>query len=192
MIAALLLLVAALGPGSRVPPTPASDAPPPPATAVERSERIELAMAMIHGGPSPGYWRALGPEAVPDLEAIARDRSALPSRRARALEGLSFLGGDRAVAALRELSAAEGLPFSVRSAAIEGVGRTLPAAELSAALRPVLRGAAHPAERAVAAEVLADRAPSACGAVRARVAREAAHDRGQFGRALSRCAALGR
>jgi hypothetical protein len=188
--AVLLYVLALLGPDA--PRSAAPEEAEPPASEAERAERIEVAMGMIHGSPSPGFWRSLGAEAVPDLAKIARDPAALPSHRARALEGLSYLGGDAAVAVLREQLVAERQPYSVRAAAIEGVGRALPAAEVARTLRPVLAGAFHPTERAVAAEVLAERAPTACGAVRARVAREAAPDRGQFGRALERCAAQGR
>lgn len=192
MSPAWILAVALLGPGAPRPVVPAAD-PPPPADAAERAQRIEVALGMIHGGPTPGFWRALGPAAVPELERLARDPGAMPSRRARAIEGLSHLGGDRAAAVLRDLAAAEGLPFSVRAAAMEGAGRLLPAAEVQRALAPVLRGARRAVDRAVAAEVLAERAPATgCPALRARLPREAERDRGTFERALSRCAAQGR
>jgi len=190
--AAWILAVALLAPGAPRPGAPAAD-PLPPASAAERAQRLEVALGMIHGSPSPGFWRALGPEAVPELLRLARDGDALPSRRARALEGLSWLGGDRAAAALREMSAAEDLPFSVRAAALEGAGRLLPPAEVRRVLAPVLQGARRAADRAVAAEVMAERDPAAgCPALRARLPREAERDRGVFARALSRCAARGR
>lgn len=192
MSAAWILAAALLAPGAPRPGAPAAE-PPPPASAAERAQRLELALGMIHGSPSPAFWRALGPEAVPELLRIAGDAAALPSRRARALEGLSWLGGARAAAALRRLSAAEDLPFSVRAAALEGAGRLLPAAEVGRTLAPVLEGARRAADRAVAAEVLAERDPAAgCPALRARLPREAQRDRGVFAPALSRCAARGR
>ena len=85
MSAAALVLAAALaGPGGHRPTAPAAD-PPPATTEAERAERIAIALGTIHGAPSPGFWRALGPEAAPPLAALARDPGALPSRRARAL-----------------------------------------------------------------------------------------------------------
>jgi hypothetical protein len=184
---ALLLALALLAPAPRPaePPGPI----PPPADAAERAERIEAALGAFHGRASPAAWRSLGPAAAADLARLARDPAALPSRRARALEGLSYLGGAAAEAVLRELAGREGLPPSVRIEAVLGAGRLLPPAEVTGLLGPVLRAAGRPAERAVAAEVLAARAPETCAEVRARVAREAAADRPGFERALERCAA---
>jgi hypothetical protein len=190
--AALVLSAVLLGPGASRPVSPAAE-PPPATSAAERAERIEVALGMIHGGPSPAAWRALGPEAVPSLERLARDPAELPSRRARALDGLSHLGGERAAAVLRELSGADRLPYSVRAAALRGAGRVLPGPELERALEPVLRGASRAADRAVAAEVLAERVPDAgCRALRSRLPLEAERDRGTFERARARCASGGR
>jgi len=189
--AALLLAAAIAAPGA--PRHQAPTDPPPAATEAERAERLEVAFGMIHGSPSPAFWRALGPEAVPELERVARDGSALPGRRARAIEGLSHIGGSRARGILGELAASEELPFPVRAAALEGAGRLLPPADLQRVLEPALRGARRPADRAVAAEVLAERLPDpGCRAVRSRVASEAERDRGTFWRALRRCSAQGR
>jgi len=188
MTALSLVLCAALT--APRPPAPPPTAPPPPASAEELSERIEMGLGRIHGQASPGFWRALGPDGAEALERIARDGAALPRRRARALTGLSHLGGARAGAALRELSGQDGLPFSVRAAALEGAGRVLPAAELHRALGPAL-SAPRAADRAVAAEVLAERAPAeSCGAIRERASRSG--DRAGLDRAVSRCAAAGR
>lgn len=187
---ALALALALLAPQ---PPRGAPPAAPlPPATEAERAGRVDAYLGFLHGGPSPAAWRALGPEAVPLLERAARDPGTAPGRRAAALTGLSFLGGDAARAAVTELTADGSLPFAVRAAALEGAGRLLPAAELQAALAPVLAGAARLGDRAVAAEVLAQRAPAACAAVRAQHGREPAAGRPAFARALSRCAGAGR
>jgi hypothetical protein len=187
--AAALLAALLLAPSPR-PPPPALG---PPADAAERAERIEVALGMIHGRASPEAWRAMGPEAVADLERIALDPAALPSRRGRALEGLSWIGGARAEAILRRAAAEETLPFSVRAEALRGAGRLLPPAELVGTLRPVLRSASRAVDRAVAAEVLAERAPAAaCAEVRIRAGQESAAERGVFWRALERCRARGR
>lgn len=174
------------------PPAPPAALRPPPASAEELQQRIELGLGRIHGEASPGFWRSLGPDGAEVLERIARDGTELPRRRARALSGLSHLGGERAAAALRQLSADEGLPFSVRAAAMVGAGRVLPPAEVAQALTPAL-GSRRGVDRTVAAEVLAERAPvESCGAIRARAGREKGGGRASWARALSRCGAAGR
>ncbi len=184
---ALSLLLAALAAPPPAAPPPAEL--PPPASAEELAERIEVGLGRIHGEAPPAHWRALGPGGAEALARIARDGAALPRRRARALSGLSHLGGSRAEAALRELSLQDGLPFAVRAAAMEGAGRLLAPAELHRTLAPAL-AAPRAAERTVAAEVLAARAPAeACGAIRAKAASGA--ERAALGKALSRCAAAG-
>lgn len=189
MTALALALLASLA--AQRPPAPPTDLPPP-ASAGELRERIELGLGRIHGEPSPAFWRSLGPDGAEALERIARDGSELPRRRARALSGLSHLGGERAAAALRQLSGDEGLPFSVRAAAMVGAGRVLPPAEVAEALTPAL-GSRRGVDRTVAAEVLAERAPAeSCGAIRARAGREKGGGRASWARALSRCGAAGR
>jgi hypothetical protein len=192
MITPLLLaaLLAVLAPR---PATPSATQPPPPVDAAELAERVEAVLGRIHGRADPAAWQALGPDGAAALARLAVDPAGAPGRRARAVAGLSILGGPRAEAALRALAAAEGEHWSVRTEALRGAGRLLPAASLAPLLVPVLRGASRPVDRAVAAEVLAERAPAAgCGAVRDRAALEAAPDRPGFRRALARCAALGR
>jgi hypothetical protein len=184
------LLVAALLAAPR--PAPAPAAPPPPASAAELEERIEVLLGAIHARP-PEAWRALGPGAAPALDRLANDPSALPSRRARAAEGLSYVGGPAAEASLRALAARDGLPPVVRAEALAGAGRVLPPAEVARVVGAALQGASHPVERAVAAEVLSARGPAAsCADVRAQVAREAPANRPAFQRALDRCATRGR
>jgi len=191
VIAALLLAAVLTAPTPR--PTAPSLPPAPPVDAAERAQRLEVALGRIHGRASPAAWRALGPEAAAELRALALDPAALPSRRARAVEGLSHLGGAEAEQVLRRLATQDGLPWSVRAEALEGSGRLLAPAELARLLTPVLQAASRPVERALAAEVLAEHTPAAaCGAVRARAAQESAVDRPTFDRALSRCAAQAR
>ena len=191
---ATLLLAAMLVSAPRLATAPAASATPfaAPSTPAAIDEAIESLMGTIHGQPSPERWRALGSGSVAPLARIATDPAALPSRRARAVVGLSHLGGRLATATVRALASEDTAPFGVRAAALEGAGRLLGAAELRARLAPDLLGAHRPADRAVAAEVLAVRAPAECPAVRARAAREAVADRPGFDRALARCAASGR
>ena len=188
------LLLAALLAAPVAPPAPAAPrAVAPPSSEAARADRIEALLGSIDVAATPEEWRALGPAAVPALERLARDPGDFPSRRARALQGLSFLGGAAARQALVDLSRDDALPFSVRASAIEGAGRLLPPAELVRELQPALTASRHRAVRAVAAEVLAARAPAqGCGALRAQVAREPAAGRAVFWRAASGCAEQGR
>ena len=64
-------------------------------------------------------WRALGPEAVPVLASVARDRAALPSRRARALAALGVLRPSEAAPLVRSLAHDRSVPSTVRSAAVD-------------------------------------------------------------------------
>lgn len=188
VIALSLALCAALA--APRPPAPPPPEAPPPAGPEELEARLEAGLGRIHGQASPAFWRSLGPGAEEALLRIASDEAALPARRARALTGLSHVGGPRAAAALSELAGREGLPFSVRAAAMEGAGRVLSPTELNRALLPAL-SARRAAERTVAAEVLAERAPAeACGAIRVSAAGRGA--RGPLERAIARCAAAGR
>src|SRR4051794_14226493 len=55
-------------------------------------------------------WRALGPKAAPILEELANDHDRLPTRRARALEGLSFVGSTNAPTLMVDLAQRESEP----------------------------------------------------------------------------------
>jgi hypothetical protein len=188
-----LLLAALLAAPTASPAPAAARAVSPPASEASRTERIEAILGSIDLAATPEEWRALGPGAVAALEQVARDPGEFPSRRARALQGLSFLGGSVARQAVTELSRDEGLPFSVRASALEGAGRLLAPVELARELQPALTASRHRAIRAVAAEVLAQRAPAqGCGALRAQLAREPTEARGAFQRAAGLCAARGR
>jgi hypothetical protein len=188
-----LLLAALLAAPVAMPAPAAPRAVAPPSSEAARADRIEALLGSIDVAAAPEDWRALGPEAVPTLEKLAREPGEFPSRRARALQGLSFLGGAAAQRAVVELSRDEALAFSVRASALEGAGRLLAPAELARELQPALTASRHRSVRAVAAEVLAQRAPAqGCGPLRAQMAREPADARGAFQRATGMCGALGR
>jgi hypothetical protein len=187
------LLLAALLAAPVAAPAPATPRVAAPASEAARAERIEAILGSIDLAATPEEWRALGSGAVAALERVARDPGEFPSRRARALQGLSFLGGAAAQQAVVELSRDETLPFAVRASALEGAGRLLAPAALVRELQPALTSSPHRAVRAVAAEVLAQQAPAqGCGALRAQLLREPAEARGAFQRATGRCGALGR
>jgi hypothetical protein len=188
----LLLTIALTGVGTpaRNHPRAATAAEAAPATEMsdaEVAQRVRTYLGALDAPISANRWRALGPRAVPVLATIAKDPDALPTRRAKALDALSALGGTTARDTVLELVRSEEPPFAVRASAIEGAGRLLAATDLSRELETILKRAGEAPVRAVAAETLARHAPSACGKVRAQVAREAPGHRASFGKALDRC-----
>jgi hypothetical protein len=139
------------------------------------------------GAVSPERWRKLGPQAATILEEIAADGQALPTRRARALEGAVALRSPHSSTLVVKLAQSEAEPFVVRLAAIRGVGRVLRPARQLPALLPALEKASDPHLRAAAAEVLS-RQQAGCAAVRAQALRETAETRGVFEASVARCA----
>ncbi|HEX9288652.1 MAG TPA: hypothetical protein VF904_03925 [Anaeromyxobacteraceae bacterium] len=189
----LTLLVALTAPGTPArnarprSDTPAATAPAPDLSDAEVESRVRTYLGAIDTPISADRWRALGPRAVAPLEAVLRDPEALPSRRAKAVEALSVVGGARARQLVLETAHSEQEPFGVRASALRGAPRVLPAKELVKQLRPVMEGAQDPTVRAAAAEVLARHAAkSSCAAVRAQASREG-EARGQFANAVERC-----
>ena len=189
----LLLALSGLGTPARnarppVGETPARTAPTKDPSAAEVASRVRAYLGAIDTPIPAERWRALGPRAVAPLEAVVRDLDALPSRRAKAVEALSVLGGARAKHLVLETARSENEPFGVRASALRGASRLLAPADLVKQLRPVMEGAHDPTVRATAAEVLARHAArSSCQAVRAQAEREGSAVRGQFRPALVRC-----
>jgi HEAT repeat protein len=189
LVQAALLLALASPPG----PPPGGRAGSPAAAPADLSEvevrrRLQALLGSIDTPVREEAWRALGPRAPAVLAEVAGDAAEWPSRRARAAWGLSVLGGPEAERALDRLGRSPGEPFSVRAAALEGLGRVLPPERLVPALSPLLAEPGEARLRAVAAEVLSRRAPqAACRAVRERIAREAPEERPMFHRAAAAC-----
>jgi len=151
------------------------------------ARRIDRLLGPIERAPTDAQWRALGPEAIPELERIAADRHTRASRRARAVEGLASLGGPRAETAVLAAVRDQGAPWPVRAAGARGAGRLLDEARLADALSPTLQADPDARVRGAAAEVLAQRAPAnGCPAVRARAARD--RDAAVYRKALQSCA----
>lgn len=148
-------------------------------------DRVRSHLGAIDRPVSAETWRALGPEAEPVLLEAAASDAELPTRRARALEGLAALGGARAEELHLRLARARAEPAVVRSSAVRGLGRLLEPARLAREVRPLLQDES-PRVRLASAEVLARRAPAeACGDVRAQAARERGSAR--WARALGAC-----
>lgn len=157
-------------------------------TDQELADRVETYLSTIHDPIGAEQWKALGPRAVPLLQAIAEDRSAFPSRRARALGALAAIGDQRGRATVLKAARSEEESFAVRAAAIRSAGHLVPAAELKKEIGPVLENARRASVRATAAEVLTQRAPAeGCEAVRTRMKAEKEPLRRHFDRALRRC-----
>jgi hypothetical protein len=158
-------------------------------TDAEVADRVDTWLASIDTPVTVGDWRSLGPRAVAPLEAVARSSAERPSRRARALEALSAVGGARARQVVLESARHEGAPFAVRASALHAAGRLLAPGEVVQQLGPILRTAKDPTVRAAAAEVITRSAATSggCGAVRTQVDRESPDDRGAFGPAMQRC-----
>ncbi|MGZ5957655.1 MAG: hypothetical protein ACXWLP_14335 [Myxococcaceae bacterium] len=85
-------------------------------------------------------WQALGPAAAPALEAVARDRAALPTRRARALAALGVLQPATAAPLVRQLAADSAAPPLLRSAAVDAAPGVL-GSDAVAFLTPFVRDA---------------------------------------------------
>ena len=165
---------------------PAGDAGTISEPATELEQQIHALLATRDTPVTPQQWRALGPAALPELERLAADHSELPTRRARAIEGMVALGSPRAPKLLVRLARSEDQPYVVRMSAIRGTGSTLSASRQLVALQPVLDGAKDPGLRGVAAEVLSRHA-SSCPAVMAQARRETDEWRSKYKAAVSRC-----
>ena len=108
-------------------------------------------------------WRTLGADASPVLERVARDRTALPTRRARALAALGAIQPAAAGPLIRELVVEESAPVVLRCAAVDAAPNAL-GPGLSDVLLPLLRDQ-EPMVRLRSARVLAASGADGCRAV---------------------------
>jgi HEAT repeat protein len=137
----------------------------------------------------PNQWKSLGPRAVPILERIATNRQELPTRRAKAIDGLAALGDAKAPALFMSIAGKDGEKINVRFAAVRGLAQVTPRSHAADALKPILEKARDSRVRALAAEQIAIRSRGrACDVVRAQMERENEDARGQYRRAMKQCA----
>jgi hypothetical protein len=191
--ALLLALAAPPGAGPAPPARPAAAAAPADLSDADVRRRVRALLGAIDTPVREEDWRALGPRGPAVLAEAASSAAEWPSRRARAAWGLAVVGGPEAERTLDRLARSPAEPFSVRAAALEGLGRVLPPDRLLGTLSAALADPGQARVRAVAAEVLARRAPqAACAAVRERIAREAPEARPMFHRAEAECGATDR
>ncbi len=185
-----LILLAALLATPRLPhgkhESPAASAPVQ-LSADELRARIDGYLGSIDRPITSENWRALGPQAAQLLEPIAADAQALPSRRARALEGVIAVAPDRAAQLVGAIARDENAPVVLRVVALRGAGEVLSPAKAMTELKPVLQSAQSAGMRGVAAEVLT-RHKEGCRTVREQAGRESPEVRQAFQGALSRCA----
>jgi hypothetical protein len=158
---------------------PAAAAPDP---AVE--QRVQSYLGAIDRTVPDSTWKSLGPQAAPILERIAQDPDELPTRRAKALDGLAAIGSSTAPSTMLRLAKDEAQPLVVRIAAVHGAARVVPQAEVVSDLQPVLQGAANGHVRRAAAEEMA--AHGGCAAVQKQAARET--QRAYLSRVVEKCA----
>jgi len=111
-------------------------------------------------------WRALGPEVAPVLDRVARDRTALPTRRARALAALGVVRPTAAGPLIRELAAERTAPQALRCAAVDAAPSVL-GSQAPEVLVPLLQDQ-EPSVRVRSARVLAASGLAGCRAVAAR------------------------
>jgi hypothetical protein len=146
-------------------------------------QRVETYLGAIDTPITAAQWRALGPRGGAMLEDIAQDARVLPTRRAKAIDGLSVIGTPTAADTMLRLAKSEDAPLVVRLSSVRAVSRVLPADQVRAALQPILQSAQNVHVRAVAADMLSSR--GGCTLVRAQAARE--DDPVRLRRALQRC-----
>lgn len=129
-------------------------------------------------------WKALGPAAAPALEAAARDVTALPSRRARALAALGVIQPAAAAPLVRQLASDSRAPPLLRSAAVDAAPGVL-GAQTVGFLTPFLRDT-DGVVRQRAAEALASSGDVGCRAVMAEAKARSASD--PVGKTAAACA----
>src|SRR5207245_10833015 len=142
----LASLLCAVGPAAQrtrnARPAPAVQPEPAPQRSDDEiRERIDTYLGAIDQGIASEQWRALGPRAAVLLEQIAQDGAVLPTRRAKALDGLAAIGSRDAPDLMMQLANSERAPLVVRLAAVRGVGKVLPSTQVVPALQPLLESA---------------------------------------------------
>src|SRR6266849_4429806 len=126
LIASLLCALPPRG----TPPPPADQSPQQPLSDEEVRERIDTFMGTIDTRISPEQWRALGTRGAAILEGMAQDPNLLPTRRAKAVAGLSAIGAETSSGVLLSLARSPQAPLNVRLTAVHGVPGVVAASQL--------------------------------------------------------------
>jgi hypothetical protein len=167
-------------------PGPAEDAAALSLSDDEARSRMNAFLGSIDTPISAQQWAALGTRVGPWLEEIAKSTSELPTRRAKAIDGLIGSKWSRSSAVLRELSRDESVPANVRFHSVRGLGQLLAKDKVERELTPVLEGAKDARVRAVAAEQISKRA-GRCGAIQRQLLREEENHKDLYYRAIATC-----
>jgi hypothetical protein len=183
----LAALLAAPRPNKVPAPAPQASQPAPQLSDDEVQQRVRAYLSTIDTPIPAARWRELGPRAGTVLQQIALDPNQMPSKRAKAVSGLSLAAPDQAGPVLTKLAADESQSVSIRIAAVHGMAASSTPEAAAQKVSPLLRGANDPGVRAVAAEVIAASGSQGCAQVKAQVAREEPVQRPAFHRALARC-----
>ena len=189
LFAAILAAPGAIRPPPK--PAPAQDVDVTPKTELSDDDVREHVKAYLGSIDTPihaNQWKALGPRAVPMLEEIVKNHDDLPTRRAKAIDGLAALDGAQAQRLFSEIGTRESEPINVRFAAVRAPSQVTSRRQAPAVLTSILEGAKDSRVRALAAEHLAIRSGGkSCDAVRAQVQRESEEARAYYRRALAHC-----
>jgi hypothetical protein len=117
---------------------------------------------------NPARWRSLGDAAIPILESIVNDYNSLPTRRARALDGLAALSSGSAT--MQRAANSDWEPLIVRMSSVRGLAQVLPESDLIPAVRALLNDPKSQM-RGVTAEALSH-TPAGCAEIKAMAQRE--------------------
>ena len=131
-------------------------------------------------------WRGLGPRGAAQLLSVVNDGRMLPTRRARALDGLAMMGWSEAAPTAFTVASSETENLAVRFSAVRAVSALLSEASGDAQLTSLLKTSKEPRVRAVAAEALSERT-GGCGVISTHLATESDETRAFFSRSQRNC-----
>src|SRR5215467_1718950 len=116
--------------------------------------RIDTFMGTIDTPIPAAQWRALGTRGAAILEGMAQDPNLRPTRRAKAIAGLSAIGAESSSAVLVSLAGSAEAPLNVRLSAVYAIPGVVAAPQVAPTLQPFLQGSDNLHVRAAAADVL--------------------------------------
>lgn len=130
--------------------------------------QVEALLGAYEDSANPARWRSLGDAAIPILESVVADYTALPTRRARSLDGLAALSSGAAT--MQRVANSDWEPLVVRMSAVRGLAQVLPESDLVPALRPLLNDA-RSQMRGATAQALSN-TPAGCAEIKDMAQRE--------------------
>ncbi|MBN1962672.1 MAG: hypothetical protein JW841_17200 [Deltaproteobacteria bacterium] len=152
------------------------------------NSRIEAYLGSFCIPVKKAQWQSLGQRAIPILETIVQNDTALPSRRTAALAGLTALNSTSSTTTIHTLANNTNEHVSLRFAALRSLAALTQQDKLESTLKPFMISAHDARIRAVAAEQLSIHSKgSKCSLVRQQLARENPKLRRIFARAALIC-----